>query len=369
MHTQHDGATVPNTERIQPSDLDSDSSKRRTRGIETIHHLVQKTPIFFGVVLILSPFLVHGSVVGEVFTFFNTKESYERSTSDMRGAHEVPLLRAALHSDPNPSKGGGDIVIDGDTIVPDGSISPFAQQENQTHGEISVYVVREGDALSQIAEMFDVTTNTILWANDIKSADLIQPGDSLVILPITGVRHIVKSGDTLGKIAEKYSGEVEDIMAYNGFTSRELTVGQTVVIPGGEVAAPARTYTTRRVAQSGGGSSSLGFAHPLPNGTRTQGIHGYNGVDFGAPVGTSIRAAADGTVILARNSGWNGGYGTYVVVKHDNGTQTLYAHNNVNYVVAGQRVARGEAIAAVGSTGRSTGPHLHFEVRGAHNPF
>ena len=116
---------------------------------------------------------------------------------------------------------------------------------------------------------------------------------------------------------------------------------------------------------SGGG----GFIHPLPGSLRTQGIHGYNGVDLASGTGTPIRAAAAGQVIVAKSYGWNGGYGNYVVVRHANGTQTLYAHNSSNAVGVGTYVAQGQTVAYVGSSGRSTGSHLHFEVRGASNPF
>jgi murein DD-endopeptidase MepM/ murein hydrolase activator NlpD len=105
------------------------------------------------------------------------------------------------------------------------------------------------------------------------------------------------------------------------------------------------------------------------NAVKTQGIHGHNGVDFGGPTGTSIKAAAGGTVTVARNGGYNGGYGSYVVISHPNGTQTLYAHMSSVGVSVGQNVGQGDYIGAIGNTGKSTGPHLHFEVRGARNPF
>jgi murein DD-endopeptidase MepM/ murein hydrolase activator NlpD len=108
---------------------------------------------------------------------------------------------------------------------------------------------------------------------------------------------------------------------------------------------------------------------PLTGGIKTQGIHGYNGVDIGASTGTPILAAAGGEVIISRAEGWNGGYGIYVVIRHDNGTQTLYAHMSQDIVSVGQRVSQGEVIGYVGNTGRSSGPHLHFEIRGATNPF
>ncbi|MHB1118154.1 MAG: M23 family metallopeptidase, partial [Minisyncoccota bacterium] len=115
------------------------------------------------------------------------------------------------------------------------------------------------------------------------------------------------------------------------------------------------------------------YTNPLPAGHKTQGIHGYNGIDIGAPTGTPIYAAAGGTVIVSRfrtlSNPWFGGYGNYVIIEHPNGTQTLYGHMSAVYVAVGAHVDKGQPIGEVGSTGKSTGPHLHFEVRGAKNPF
>jgi len=143
-----------------------------------------------------------------------------------------------------------------------------------------------------------------------------------------------------------------------------------VIIPEGEFVMPKTTTASgTKVVTSGGPSYEGYYMKPVSGAARTQGIHGYNGVDLGAPVGTPIMAAADGDVIIVKNGGWNGGYGNYVVIRHDNGTQTLYAHNSSNIVYPGQYVVQGQVIGYVGSTGRSTGPHVHFEVRGAKNPF
>ena len=178
----------------------------------------------------------------------------------------------------------------------------------------------------------------------------------------------MKKGDTLKAIATKYHGDVDDIIAYNRLAdASDIAPGATIVIPGGEVvAAPAKK---KPVGSAGGSIASGYFKHPLPGSVRTQGIHGYNGVDLGAPIGTPILAAASGNVILSRVGGYNGGYGNYVVIKHPNGTQTLYAHMSSNAVSVGDYVAQGQTVGRVGSTGRSTGAHLHFEVRGAKNPF
>ena len=133
----------------------------------------------------------------------------------------------------------------------------------------------------------------------------------------------------------------------------------------------APVVTTANPTKTSGGSSvsSAGFTHPAPGAIKTQGIHGYNAVDLAGAVGSSIRAAAKGEVIVSKSSGWNGGYGQYIVVKHSNGTQTLYAHLSNNSVGDGEVVGQRQVIGAMGNSGRSTGPHLHFEVRGAKNPF
>ncbi len=129
------------------------------------------------------------------------------------------------------------------------------------------------------------------------------------------------------------------------------------------------------VAGSAGSSASQQtvasgyYLRPISGGAKSQGIHGHNGVDLAASFGTPIVAAAGGKVILSRIGGYNGGYGTYVVISHTNGTQTLYAHMNANNVTVGQNVERGQVIGSIGMTGKTSGPHIHFEIRGARNPF
>lgn len=325
------------------------------------------------VLLVAIPASVHAGVFKKVAAFWQepakTKELL--SESSPAPATAPVILSAATHSDPQAARGGGDVIVEDGAIVSRGFAADDDRAESSNNGEISVYTVRPGDTPSQIAEMFDVSVNTIYWANDIANG-VIQPGDSLVILPITGVRHVVKSGETLSDIAKKYDGDIDEILAYNQLSSADaLSPGDTVVVPHGEVAtAPPRAIASGK-STSGGGStvSSAGFMHPVPGARRTQGIHGYNAVDLAAPVGTPIRAAAAGEVIVSKGSGWNGGYGRYIVIKHPNGTQTLYAHNSSNAVGVGAYVAAGETIGYVGSSGRSTGAHVHFEVRGTANPF
>ncbi len=280
---------------------------------------------------------------------------------------DVPMLSAVINPNPQGFRGGAEIMVTEGALVATGPVGADAMAEARVEtGEISVYTVRSGDTLSHIAEMYGVTANTILWANDLQKATDIQEGQTLVILPVAGVQHVVKKGDTLAQIAKKYGGDITEIRAHNQLIEGdELAVGSTILVPGGTIkAAPVASPT-----KGGSKSGKNWLAHPTPGAIKTQGIHGYNAVDFAAAVGTTIRAAAAGEVVVSKSSGWNGGYGQYIVIRHSNGAQTLYAHLSSNSVAVGASVAQGEVIGAMGNTGRSTGPHLHFEVRGATNPF
>lgn len=317
--------------------------------------------------------IAHASVFSFVTELFDTKANAQVLPSSSLNSQTAPLLYAALNVDPNPSKGGGDIVIvSGSALLSEsGPSGTEADIKNRLPSDqISIYVVREGDSLSQIAEMFNVTTNTIIWANDISRGSLIREGQTLIILPISGVRHTVLKGDTLKSIAKKYKGDLEEILQYNGLTEDAvLSVGDVVVIPDGEVAAPvyAPSYSSKPTGSSP--TYSGYYIRPINGGLKTQGIHGYNGVDLATSYGAPILASASGQVIVSKGYGWNGGYGLYVVIRHDNGTQTLYAHNSRNVVYQGEYVVQGQVIGYVGSSGRSTGAHVHFEIRGARNPF
>ena len=127
--------------------------------------------------------------------------------------------------------------------------------------------------------------------------------------------------------------------------------------------------TASRLRGAGGPNYDGYYTRPVLRAQKSQGLHGYNGIDLASYIGAPILAAAGGEVIIARDSGWNGGYGNYIVINHPNGTQTLYGHLQSLIVYPGKYVVRGEVIGYMGSTGRSTGSHLHFEVRGAKNPF
>ncbi|MBV9349680.1 MAG: peptidoglycan DD-metalloendopeptidase family protein [Patescibacteria group bacterium] len=252
--------------------------------------------------------------------------------------------------------------------------------------------MRDGDTLAKIAKMFDISENTILWANDLKKASDVKPGDTLTILPVSGIEHVVTKGETVASLAKKFGADPTDISDFNDLPDgASLTVGETIIIPDGidsppPVIPPKAKGNSSSSSTSSSSAGSVGsyerlipgyggeslpgyFIRPINGGVKTQGLHGYNAVDLGTPVGTPVMAAAEGTVIVARGSGYNGGYGKYIAINHSNGTQTVYGHLSEVYVTVGQHIDQGSIIGLSGNTGRSTGPHLHFEVRGAANPF
>lgn len=327
---------------------------------------------------------------GAFWPFSVTRASDGTSTVPMVHDSSIDLLEAAVNTDPNPAKGRGGIATTGGSALiaytgPDGTIADI--DRTASSGRISTYTVREGDSLSGIADMFDVSMNTILWANNLSNKSAVRPGMTLVILPVSGIRHKVASGDTLATLAKRYGSDADEIASFNGLSAAgSLASGDTVIIPGGEIAAvkaPAKKAVAKATSKIKTGGSlgavlgtgntsnavSGGFANPAPAGRISQGIHGWNGVDLAAPQGSAINAAAAGTVIISRVGGWNGGYGNYIVIDHGNGVQTLYSHNSTNTVSIGDTVVRGQNIGTIGNTGQSTGYHVHFEVRGAKNPF
>lgn len=289
----------------------------------------------------------------------------------VQNSQTVPLLAPATNIDPNPSVGGGGIaVVDGSALVAqEGPSGTAADIESRTPpSAVSVHVVREGENLSTIADMYGVSVNTIKWANDLSSS-VIHDGQELVILPVSGVYHTVKTGDTIALLAKKYKAQESEIREHNDLPDG-LVVGEKILIPNGTIAATPAPRPAPRPTSGGSGSAASGspYKWPVAGGVLTQGVHGYNGIDIGAPAGTPIYASAAGRVVVARASGYNGGYGSYVVVQHQH-SQTLYAHMSAVLVSPGEVVEKGQTIGRVGSTGKSTGNHLHFEVRGALNPF
>jgi murein DD-endopeptidase MepM/ murein hydrolase activator NlpD len=232
--------------------------------------------------------------------------------------------------------------------------------------EIVTYTVQPGDTAESIAAQFDLQPTTLMWSNPEmeKMPDLLKVGQVLTILPVDGIYHTVTMSDTLHSLAEDYKVDIKRIVEcpFNPFVDgASLSEGQHVIIPGGT-----KPYEPQKVTEYQGpvptdAEATGAFSWPSW-GALTQGYwYGHRAVDIGASVGSAIRAADGGYIAFA---GWTDvGYGYLLVVDHQNGYQTYYAHLSNIFAQEGQTVERGEVIGAMGSTGNSTGPHLHFEVR------
>jgi len=232
---------------------------------------------------------------------------------------------------------------------------------------IQTYIVEPGDTVFDLAQRFGITPDTILSANPSLAGnpDLLKLGQELTILPVSGVLHEVRPGETLSSIAQEYKVEVSAIVAYPDNQLSEpytLQVGQKLMVPGAKLPAPpAPRYAA---AGAGNGRATIpatgAFMWPTTGRITQYPWWGHMAIDIGTATGTPIYAADAGYVLEA---GWtNVGYGLYVVIDHGNGYRTLYGHMSAITAQAGQSVQKGQLIGRVGSTGNSTGPHLHFEV-------
>ncbi len=326
-----------------------------------------KRKFLFVFIFLLLPISVSAGLVSIIKNNILNKDTeiYQKSEEKF---NSMDLFVSNIN--PTNSDGNFDIpTIENDALVSNRSNFGVIDTNlsNNQSDQISIYVIRKGDTLSQIAEMFDVSVNTIKWGNDLDS-NTLKEGETLVILPISGVKHTILKGETISSIAKKYNADVKEIMDYNNITEKDLYVGLSIIIPDGEVSSSSNVNYNTKTNQNTKDTKGF-FARPVAGGKKTQGIHGHNGIDIASYHGAEIFASADGVVIISKNSGWNGGYGNYIVIKHKNGTQTLYAHNSKNLVSVGDSVKQGDLIGLMGSTGKSTGVHLHFEIRGAKNPF
>ncbi len=269
------------------------------------------------------------------------------------------------------------IVQEDSFIYSDGLFgSDVSFEKSPLSDQINVYTVKEGDTISEIAELFNISINTIRWENNI-SGQNISVGQKLNILPVTGVKYIIKSGDTISKIADIHEAETEDIYIFNDITKDSvLKKGDVIFVPNGiikpVVVKKTPSTTPSKVSPSNTKIQSGYYMRPVvgittsPYGSRRGGFHA--GVDIGNKRGTPVVAAASGLVVkvvsgcVEGRTSCGGRYGNYIEIEHSNGTKTIYAHLSKVSVRVGQTVSAGSHIGSLGNTGRSTGPHLHFEI-------
>lgn len=235
--------------------------------------------------------------------------------------------------------------------------------------KIIEYTIQPGDALSFIASDYGVTVDDIIWANNLKNSDSIKPEQVIRIPPVSGVIYKIKNGDTISSIAKKYGAEESKIISFNDLSENGgLKIDDEIIVPGGKIKIQSKTNVQTAVTTFAH-LPNLGDYFALPTkGRISQGLHGRNGVDVATSCGTSIFADADGTATTVDDTGYNGGFGKLIKLSHSNGTESLFGHASKLLITAGETVVKGQLIALMGSTGRSTGCHLHWEVHGAKHP-
>lgn len=259
----------------------------------------------------------------------------------------------------------------------DTGIAEQGEEEPILIAKPTTYTIQNGDTISGIAKKFGISINTVLWANDMTARSLLKVGQDLTILPVSGVLHTVKKGETLGGIAKQYDADVDRILAVNRVRSAsQIRIGEDLVIPDGK---PPET-PVRQIAPAP--KPVLGDIRdvfkPPPEGVSQAAEAGelawptdqhlinqrfwakHPGIDINGNLSNHTYAADDGIVTYA---GWNsGGYGNMILIDHGNGMITRYGHHSKIYVSVGDHVTKGQVIGQIGSTGHSTGPHLHFEI-------
>jgi len=245
-------------------------------------------------------------------------------------------------------------------------VLPMSVPERSVRTGVLVYPVQPGDSVSGIAQKFGLKGSSLLWANDklADNPDFLRVGQQLNILPVDGAYHTVAKGETLAGIARTYKVEPSAISGYAGNRLEPpytLEPGQKLIIPGGtKPYVPRRVFAYKGSVPRNAKRGTGRFVWPISGYITQRFWEGHRAIDIGAPTGRPIVASDSGYVAVAQ---WSDvGYGRMVIIDHGNGFQTLYAHMSVYYVEAGQSVAKGEKIGLCGSTGWSTGPHLHFEV-------
>ena len=296
-------------------------------------------------------------------------------------AEPAPLVLASLPEIP-PSQDGINRLAQLHTILPD-----------RPRFEVTIYEVQKGDTLFGIADRFHLKPETLLFGNYNTLRDSphsLRPGQKLNILPVDGVYHQWSAGEGLNGVAKFYGVKPEDIINYPGnhldantigdLNNPNIEAGTWLIVPGGKRgfvnwSVPIVTRKNPAAAKVvGAGYCGEVSEGPVGTGTfiwpTTQ--HFLSGTDYlpqanhpaidiAAGMGTAIYATDSGVVVY---SGWNDwGYGNLLIIDHGNGWQSIYGHLSQINVGCGEGVTQGQVVALAGSTGNSTGPHLHFELQ------
>ncbi len=339
--------------------------------------------------------LLIGAILFTVYSTVSRQASECVLAKNEKSSQADAVKNMFVHADEQiKPESPGYVLVSGGCVkaaVPPAAITPrilaaitgdFSQDLIQDGAQkmIIEYEVAGDDTLSGLAAKFEITAESILWANNLAKGAVLKSGQKLIIPPVAGVIHYAVSGDTIAQIAKKYQAKIEDILVFNDLAAEnDIFIGDVLMVPGGKIVpAPVKKPVASTIAQNSSQSAGLSampanyFLCPVGSACKkTQGLHFRNAVDLTAGYcGAPIYAAASGVVIKAKTGGWNGGAGNNITISHMGGTVTThYYHLQTISVLSGQEVKKGDAIGAMGRTGNATGCHLHFEVGGAANPF
>jgi murein DD-endopeptidase MepM/ murein hydrolase activator NlpD len=267
---------------------------------------------------------------------------------------------------PPTNRGGGRFVSNNTALFQ--APVPHTIIPDRDRMEIITYTVQPNDNVWSIANGFGLQVETLVWANPAveKAPDLLSVGQVLTVLPVDGIYYTVQAGDTVEKLAKEFKTDAAKITSFELNELAEpyaLAAGQRLVIPDGrKKIVPSNYYPMTRVgsAPKGAAKGTGSFAWPAKGWLTQRFWSGHQAVDIGNRTGTPILATDAGYVLMAGRGTW--GYGNQVLIDHGTGYLTRYAHLHTILVKAGQSVTKQQQIGTMGSTGRSTGPHLHFEI-------
>lgn len=295
----------------------------------------------------------------------------------------VPQIINTPNQTPTTEQEFGGLIINGTALNKPIILTgiDFNQQTNTNdRSDTIIHIVQSGETISDLSKKYNISIETILWANNLTAKSKLKLNAELKILPVSGLVHKIVRGDNISKLAKLYNADKELIIKFNKLNEAgtDIKIGEELIIPNGKKPIPvvvkpavppkssvnnATNQLKSPLSSSKEESTKTGYIWP----TAVKRISQYyswrhTGLDIAGPVGTPIYATKSGKIIKSQ-CGWNGGYGCYIIIDHGNGVQSLYGHNSQLFVSLGEQVEQGQNIALMGSTGRSTGPHLHFEIR------
>lgn len=320
---------------------------------------------FVGIKKVFSIIVLFAVLVIVPYTIFNLLSFVENHTTplvfDGSSNYEIETLSSAMSRFAMDGVLTDNVDENGNVLADDGSILSASNIKFGEAVTFQTYTVKSGDSISTISRKFGLSNiSTLIAVNDISNVRTLWLGQKLRIPSTDGVVHKVVAGDSLNSLSVKYHVSVEEILDANDLDSDSLAKGTELFIPGAKM-----DSTSLRKAMG-----EL-FTYPIKASWRLTSKFGprsdpftgvasnHTGIDMACPTGTPIRAAMSGIVAYA---GWSNIFGNYIIINHGNGYQTLYGHMSQTLAKKGQSVDQSTKIGLVGSTGYSTGPHLHFTV-------